>query len=38
MEEMRKYVDGLIEMEKRSDHIFITYGCDYAFTQANTTF
>ena len=38
MDELRKYVNKLFDLEKRFDHVFITYGHDYAFTNAHQVF
>ena len=37
MAHLRKYVQMLIDQEP-SDHIFMTYGCDMAFTKAIVDF
>lgn len=37
MDHLKKVVNRMIESEK-SDHIFITYGCDFAFTQAQINY
>lgn len=37
MDHLKKVVNRMIESEK-SDHVFITYGCDFAFTQAQINY
>lgn len=37
MDHLKKVVNRMIESE-RGDHIFITYGCDFAFTQAQINY
>lgn len=37
MDHLKKVVNKMIESE-RSDHVFITYGCDFAFTQAQINY
>lgn len=37
MDHLKKVVNKMLEAEE-SDHIFITYGCDFAFTQAQINY
>jgi len=37
MQHLAKVVNRMIETEE-SDHVFITYGCDFAFTQAQVNY
>lgn len=37
MDHLKKVVNRMIESEK-TDHVFITYGCDFAFTQAQINY